>query len=330
MPRERISGYRRDEVLGRSDIWERLFPEEDYRAGIMVQGGADEVAGEQEATIRTREGECRTVSWHITALKDDAGRVSARVISGRDLTKRRRAEEALKEREARYRSSHDLLRSVLESSPDVSTFALDRDCRYLTFNAKHKEGIKTLWGKQISVGASMLDIIESPRYRGIARQLFDRALSGESFNLQLSHGDQRPPRDCWHHFYAPIRSRGGEIIGLTCHALDITERRRAEEALRTNKATLDLALRSAQMGVWSWDDQHKRFHFDEQICQLLGIDMAAFGGTMGEFLRSIEPKDRAVIAEAWAGSMKENHPFEVETSARWRDGSVRDLALSGQ
>jgi len=58
--------------------------------------------------------------------------------------------------------------------------------------------------------------------------------------------------------------------------LDISDRKRVEEALQENKERLDLALRSAHMGVWYWDIIENKRYFDDQVCDLFGIDPATF------------------------------------------------------
>jgi PAS domain S-box-containing protein len=111
---------------------------------------------------------------------------------------------------------------------------------------------------------------------------------------------------------------------------DISERRRAEEALRANESKLELALKAAHMGVWTWDVQGNLRYFDERVCQLLGIDGASFAGSQDEFLNVVEPEDREVIRAAWGKTFDENLPYEVEYRVRWRDASVHFIHSRGR
>ncbi len=149
-----------------------------------------------------------------------------------DVTWRKMAENSLKESEARYRTSSNLLHAIFESSPDVITFALDKDYRYLAFNARHRQVMQQLWGRDIAVGMNMLDIIGNHPDREAAKQGFDRALAGESFVLEEAYGDERLSRKHWQNYWSPIRTAGGEITGLTCFAMDITQRKQVEAQLQ--------------------------------------------------------------------------------------------------
>ena len=114
---------------------------------------------------------------------------------------------------------------------------------------------------------------------------------------------------------------GGSVL-LQAIVRDITERKRAEEALRENQSRLDLALRSAHMGVWQWDLIKDRRFFDDQVCRLLGIDPAKFTGTADDFFNAVHPDDREVLKAALAKTIRQDVPYESEYRGVWPDGSV--------
>jgi len=67
---ERISGYPRHEVLGRADVWERLFPDSRYRRRILQRclGMSDEGEWQHvEVAIRRKDGRASVVLWHVGA-----------------------------------------------------------------------------------------------------------------------------------------------------------------------------------------------------------------------------------------------------------------------
>ncbi len=114
------------------------------------------------------------------------------------------------------------------------------------------------------------------------------------------------------------------------HALgmvrDITERKRAEEALRENQARLDLALQSAHMGVWRWEIKENRRYFDELTCQLLGVAAETFTGTAEEFYQTVHPEDREKVNAALSRTLERDALYEPAYRVIWPDGSVRHIA----
>jgi len=112
--------------------------------------------------------------------------------------------------------------------------------------------------------------------------------------------------------------------------LDITERTKAEEALRENQSRLDLALRSAGMGVWHWDIIENKRYFDDKACRLLGINPATFTGAAEEFYVAVHPDDLATIKAALARTIEQDVLYEPEYRAVWPDGSVHYITARGR
>ncbi len=167
----------------------------------------------------------------FVAERDESNQITGVLAIGTDITERKQMEDRLRASEVRTRDHATLLQAVLESSPEVIVFALDRDYQYLAFNDKHRATMSAIWGKEIAIGVNMLDVIGAHPDREKARQGFDRALMGEAFITEDAYGDEAILRLYWQNFFAPIRGGDGAIIGLTCFVLNITERKRVERML---------------------------------------------------------------------------------------------------
>jgi PAS domain S-box-containing protein len=122
----------------------------------------------------------------------------------------------------------------------------------------------------------------------------------------------------------------GQVLSLIGTIQDITDRRSAEESLRSSEAKLNLALHSAAMGVWTWDIGENIRHFDGRVCELLGIDQSSFAGTQEEFFQMVLPEDHQGIRAAWSRTFDENQPYEVEYRVRWKDGSIHAICARGR
>jgi PAS domain S-box-containing protein len=94
---EMISGYTADEVIGRRDIWEKVYPDPDYRHSV-IQKISHIIAEHKffetlETTIITKTGEQRDISWNTRQIGFSG--IHHEIAIGRDITEQRKAEEAL-------------------------------------------------------------------------------------------------------------------------------------------------------------------------------------------------------------------------------------------
>jgi diguanylate cyclase (GGDEF)-like protein/PAS domain S-box-containing protein len=103
---QELLGYDEEELLGRN-WFDAVTPDADREAAreayhqVLAGAGGDDV---HESPVLTRDGERRVIAWRHVAMRDDAGRATATVSSGVDLTERRAAEEQIA-----YLAYHDPL-----------------------------------------------------------------------------------------------------------------------------------------------------------------------------------------------------------------------------
>ena len=94
---ESITGYLRDEVVGKRDIWKKIYPDAEYRKTI-TRHIIDIISRKSyfenlETTIRTKSGEERILSWNTRRIGSYAE--AHEIAIGRDITEQRMAEDAL-------------------------------------------------------------------------------------------------------------------------------------------------------------------------------------------------------------------------------------------
>ena len=112
----RLTGYRRDEVLG-VDWYALLVPPDlsDVKREASRNLLAGRIMPHYENPIRTKAGELRLIRWSNTLLRDTAGAVIGTASLGEDITDRRRAEEALRRSEMKYRQLHETMMDAFVS-----------------------------------------------------------------------------------------------------------------------------------------------------------------------------------------------------------------------
>ncbi len=165
-------------------------------------------------------------SWHsvrVGPLKRD-GEVVALTVIATDVTSRKRAEESLRESEA-------LLRAVVANAP-VILFALDSEGVYTLADGKGLHALGRTPGDV--VGRSVLDVYSD---RPDIVEDMRRVLAGEPLSLELEMKGLT-----FEAHYAPVHDGDGQVSGMIGVAVDVTERRRAEEMLRNAREQLELKV----------------------------------------------------------------------------------------
>ena len=102
---ERISGYAKEEVVGKANVWEWIFLDESFRRQAIEKIGPllreGKTVEDFEAHIQTKNSEQRIISWHARQLVDEKGNHMGSVFLGRDITERKKAEKELEKHRER-------------------------------------------------------------------------------------------------------------------------------------------------------------------------------------------------------------------------------------
>jgi anti-anti-sigma factor len=132
-----------------------------------------------------------------------------------------------------------LLSAIGDAIPDAILFALDRGYQYTFFNKKHAIVMKAIWGVDIGVGLSMLEVIGLPEDRAKAKANFDHVMTGERVRMIEAYGDEALQRSYWDNIYDPIVGSNGDVIGVLVQCFDISEKKRNELIIEQQRRELE-------------------------------------------------------------------------------------------
>jgi PAS domain S-box-containing protein len=215
-------GIRPEEVLGKTDY--DFFPKEladKYRADDkrIIETGRNENIEERYI----QEGQEVWVNTIKTPVKDENANIVGVLGTFFDITERKRAEQALKESEDRFRA-------VFETAQD-SIFIKDRSLRYIQVNA----AMGRLFARPVDdlMGRSDEELFGAEAAAHI-RESDLRVLNGEVVKEVHTKPVQGVPIT-FHVVKVPLRHEDGEVEGLCGIARDITDLKRAEQALKESE-----------------------------------------------------------------------------------------------
>lgn len=208
----------------------------------------------------------------------------------------------------------------------VVIFSLDARYRYTAFTASHQEVMKAIWGVEITLGENLLEYIQREDDRKKAQANFDEALRGETFVLEEEYGDESGHvRSWWQDRYSPVYDQDNHIIGLTIFVIEITARRRIEQALRTNELNYRSIMDQAADGIFIADQNGRYLDVNRAGCEMLGYTREEI---IGMAIRDL------VVATAasplWLDELRTNRSLITERNLKGRDGKLIPVGINGK
>jgi PAS domain S-box-containing protein len=185
--------------------------------------------------IITKDGVIITLEMSASLMRDHDGRLTGFRCLARDITERKRADEALRESEEKYRS--------LASTED-SMYLIDRDCRYLFVNEKHLQRLGL--SQEEVIARSYADLHSEEDTIAFTKSVQKVFETGEF--LLCEHKSQRDNKYFLRTF-TPVRGPGGRTTAVTVVSKDITERRQAEAERLQLEQRLNRAEKMEALGT---------------------------------------------------------------------------------
>ena len=131
----------------------------------------------------------------------------------------------------------------------------------------------------------------------------------------------------WHN--GILRDDSGRIIGTLSSGEDITERKRAEDALKISQERIIFATEGANLGIWNWDVVTGELVWSDKCKTLFGIQTDE---TMSyrRFLDALHPDDREKTDNAVKDALDNHKDYGIDYRSLWPDGSIHWLIAKGR
>jgi PAS domain S-box-containing protein len=298
---ERIKGYRAEEIIGHH--FSRFYPSEDVAAGKparLLALAAREGRAEDEGWRVRKDNSRFWADVLITALRDADGAVIGFAKVTRDLTERKEVEDALRRSEQKFQL-------LVESVQDYAIYMLDPEGRVVSWNAG-AERIKGYRANEVIGEHFSMFYPPEDVGQGKPRWELEKALSEgrhEDEGWRLRKDGTR----FWANVViSPMVDAHGGLIGYAKVTRDLTQRRRAEQALTQTNQELERFSYSVSHDLRAplraingyaqalWDDHADKL--DDEGKRLLAVirDSAKLGGQLIDGLLNFSRVGRQALA----------------------------------
>jgi len=233
---EVMSGYPATEVIGGNEVWKLLYPEKKYRKEITekITGiiNKDNYLENLQSTIVSKNGTKKTILWNTRGLPDKKGDIGSYIAIGVDITERKHAEMELSMSEEKFHTIADFTadweywqgqnKQIIYTSPSCERFTGYTQQEFLA----DSHLLETIVHPD--------DLHSFQEHNNVAWET-RQALSTD-FRIIHRDGTVR-----WiGHACRQVYDTRGKALGRRVSNRDITDRKRAENALRQANKQLNL------------------------------------------------------------------------------------------
>ena len=237
-----------------------------------------------------------------------------------DITETKQVQEAL-------RQSEEHLRLVVQQMP-VMMDAFDADWNIIVWNRECER----------ITGYSAEEIIGNPRARELlypdaayrTRMFAEHRAQDESYRdweWDITCKDGSLKTIAWSNISKQFTIPGWVTWGI---GIDTTDRKRAEEALKTSQERLLLAQKVGKIGSFEWNLQTKQLTWTQELEALYGLAPGSFGGNYKDWLKALHPDDRTQAKQEVRCILTQGLDFNMEYRILWPDGSIHWIASRAQ
>ena len=327
-------GYSREELLS-ARIWEISAADPGDLKALWARttpGGSYAV----KLQYQRRDGVSFPADVRVTCLESRGRKLFFALV--RNIASRVEAEQALQkfhvESESRLadaapggRRSSELLQAVMDGAADA-IFIKDREGRYLLFN-RAAEGFAGRRAEDV-LGKTAEELFgpeDGRKIRQLEQRVMQTGVASTVEETLSSAGKQ----------YTFLATRSaywnerGEVVGLIGILHDITEMRRAAEALRLSETRWQFAVNGAGDGIWDWNVETGHVFYSRRWKAMLGYAEDEVGDQLSDWSSRVHPDDLPRCWDVVETHLTTNTPdFTLEHRMRAKDGSWRWILDRGK
>ena len=297
-----VAESKSDEQVLQSVMDKLASPEEFAGKLEQLHEAHDETSRDE---IALKDG--RTFDRYSAPMIGAAGQYLGRVWYFRDITQRKQAEVALREEE-------EWFRSVFENASD-GLFFLTEKFEIISVN----KSFAAMHGYTIAEILKMeLKNLDTPEEQRLAPERMRRILAGETLTFEVNHHHKQG------HLFpmevtANLVTMGSKKYILASHR-DITERKRAEAALRAEERRYQTLAEISPVGIFRTDAQGQTTYVNPRWCQITGLSA---NDALGEgWLTAVHPQDREQVVRGWYEAIQSPHSSTADYRFVHSDGTV--------
>jgi len=286
---------------------------------LMSEGKPREI----ESRLRRSDGEYRWFLSRVCPLVDRSGHILGWYGCDTDIHDRKEAEESLRRSEGYLAEAQRLSHTgswARDAATDEMRYSSEEFYRVLGFDPHDGSPRFETFLQRVHPDdqAKVSEIAEKARREKAEYEL--------DYRIIHPGGEIRDIHVIGH----PVLSPSGDLVEFVGTVMDVTERKRAEGALRRSEAYLAEAQRLTHTGSWAYNiDTKELIHSSEEHSRLFGFDPERGVPSFEELVQRIHPEDRAPAMQEFESPSRAGTDFDAHFRIVHPDGTTKYVYGTG-
>jgi PAS domain S-box-containing protein len=345
-------GYNREEVIGHTSLELNLFSLEERKAYV------DEIRRnhnlyDYKVRVKRKNGTYVNILYSARFITVNEEKIILSI--GKDITERKKAEEqkqelleneqhlteeltvsneelqsTTKELQESYEKlnksleelskTESLLSSITNLSSDI-IYIKDRQSRWIFANPALEQFI----GRNADelLGKNDLEIYSDPKIGKTILENDSKIMDSGKEEILEEFVEAQDGMRSFISVKTPRFNREGQVIGIVGISHDITERKKAEEALHKSQAELNRAQQIAHIGSWTWDILADEVTWSDESYRIYGLAPGEVEPSYELFLSFIMPEDREIVDKEVREAIDDGKKYNITYNIIRQDGIHR-------
>lgn len=318
-----LFGYTREAVLGRTVADIGLWSHLDDQEQAIQRALAGERVRNLEVTFHNNLGKRLTVLYSAESMEIQGQRCI--IAIAKEITARKQLELALQQSEAKL---NDILSSAIASICCYRLYT-DGHLEYEYFSPSNAIVFgytpEALWADP-SLWQSRIHLKDRDKMFGVMPPDFAEGSLATEYRFYRKDGRRR-----WILDYLTFRHDPNEDCWIvTAVAIDNTDRKQAEAALRQSEAALRRAQQVAHVGSWELDVTTEQIIWSEESFHIFGWDITQPEPMLSQFMALLHPDDRHSLQQSIQHTIATGTSYSVDFRTMQPDGLSRYVEAKGE
>jgi PAS domain S-box-containing protein len=317
---EKLYGWKEKDVIGKSvnEVTGPRFDQrkqEDFTRKLLEEGY---VRTQLEHT--SKSGSSVFLDSITIVHKNLEGQIIGYISTIRDITEKVLAEKAFQESEEKYKELVSNAKSIILKMDSQGRFIFVNEFAQDFFGYKEDEiigktGFETIVPKTESTGRDLSRLIDN---------IYENP---DKFSVNINENIKKNKERVWIEWHnKAIFDQEGNKSGHIAIGMDITQRKKSEDALQEARDKLNIALENAGIGLWEWDVRTGEVLWDEKLEKMFGLEPGAFGKTFADFENLVHEEDIFHVQNSIKNTLERGKPFETIFRTRPENGVIKYIS----